>query len=312
VSRGDARAPGPVHHVDFGGAGRPVVVLVHGLGGSHLNWELLAPRLTAQAHVLALDLPGFGLSPPAGRPSTVRGNVAVLAGFVREHAEPPVVLVGNSMGGLISILLAARVTDLVRGLVLLDPALPAPLRALRSPVSVTRMAAYAVPGLGELLRRDLRRRIGPRATLDATLRLCGVDPGDLPADLVRRAVALVERQSDVAGMDRAFLSASRSLAWTLARRGRYEAAMRSVSAPVLLLHGDHDRLVPVAAARAVAGRHPRWRYVELEGVGHLPQLQVPDQVAARLGAWLHGLPGTDDPLGQGPTMPADTGRMRRS
>jgi pimeloyl-ACP methyl ester carboxylesterase len=289
VTSSGAPATGPVHYVDFGGADRPVIVLVHGLGGSHLNWELLAPRLTARSRVLALDLPGFGLSPPAARPSTVRGNVEILAGFVREHGSPPVVLVGNSMGGLISILVTARRPSLVQGLVLLDPALPAPLRALRSPVAMTMVAAYAIPGVGERLRRDLRRRNGSRATLDATLRLCGVDPASLPDDLVRRSVALVERQSDIAGMDRAFLSASRSLAFTLARRHTYEAAMRSITVPVLLLHGDQDRLVPVEAARAVARRHPRWRYVELNGVGHVPQLQVPEQLAGLVRRWLHDL-----------------------
>jgi pimeloyl-ACP methyl ester carboxylesterase len=316
VSSSAAGTDTAVHRVDFGGTGRPVLVLVHGLGGSHLNWDLLAPRLTADARVLALDLPGFGLSLPSAHPSTVRGNVDVLARFVRDHGDPPVVLVGNSMGGLIAVLLAAGAPDLVQGLVLLDPALPTPLRHLRSPVNAAKLAAYAVPGVGERLRRDLRRRIGARATLDATLRLCSVDPAALPADLVRRAVALVERQSDVAGMDRAFLSASRSLAWTLAHRRAYQAAMASITAPVLLVHGDQDRLVPVEAARAVAREHHRWRYVELEGVGHLPQLQVPEQLAGHLRAWLHDLEGragsppesprtgTHDPLGQGPTVPA--------
>src|ERR1700712_3511175 len=63
---------GPVHVVDFGGnPDGPVVVLVHGLGGSHLNWDLLAPRLTGAARVLALDLPGFGRSEPGERPGSV-------------------------------------------------------------------------------------------------------------------------------------------------------------------------------------------------------------------------------------------------
>src|SRR3712207_7158632 len=54
---------GPVHHVDFGGReDGPIVVLVHGLGGSHLNWDLFAPLLTPHARVHALDLPGFGRS----------------------------------------------------------------------------------------------------------------------------------------------------------------------------------------------------------------------------------------------------------
>ena len=61
---------GPVHYVDFGGpADGPVLVLVHGLGGSHLNWDLFAPLVREHARVLALDLPGFGRSEPAGRRS---------------------------------------------------------------------------------------------------------------------------------------------------------------------------------------------------------------------------------------------------
>ena len=72
------------------------------------------------------------------------------------------------------------------------------------------------------------------------------------------------------------------------RANRYHAAMASVAAPVLLIHGDRDQLVPVAAARATAAHRQDWRYVELEGVGHLPQLQVPDLVAEHILGWLGG------------------------
>lgn len=291
-----ARPDRPVHHVDYGGTtDGPTIVLVHGLGGSHLNWDLLAPMLTAHGRVLALDLPGFGMSEPTGRPATIRSNVDVLAGFIREVCQPPVVLVGNSMGGLISILLTARMPALVRGLVLLDPALPAPARILRSPAATLRLGTYALPGIGERLRRDRRRRIGARATVRETLRLCGIDQDALPAELVERSVALVEQRYDVSGMDRAFLSASRSLAWTLVRTRAYRAVRSSISAPVLLVHGDRDQLVPVTAARETARHHPTWRYIELRGVGHLPQLQVPDQLATHLLAWLGGLPEPEDP-----------------
>jgi pimeloyl-ACP methyl ester carboxylesterase len=276
-----------VHHVDFGGGpDGPDVVLVHGLGGSHLNWDLLAPLLTPHARVLALDLPGFGMSAPTGRPATIHSNIAVLARFVRERCDGPAVLVGNSMGGLICVLLAARAPELMRGLVLLDPALPAPARVLRSPSTAVTLALHALPGVGELLRRWRRQRIGAAATVRETFDLCGVDVAALPADLAERSVALVDRRSDIAGTDRAFLSASRSLAWTLARSRTYEKAMASITVPVLLLHGDRDRLVPVEAARATARRHRGWTYVELAGAGHLPQLQVPSEVARHVTAWL--------------------------
>ena len=67
----------------------------------------------------------------------------------------------------------------------------------------------------------------------------------------------------------------------------YRTAMASIRVPVLMVQGDKDRLVPVAAARDIAGRHPHWRYLELPGVGHVPQLQVPERIATEVLAWLH-------------------------
>src|SRR4051794_34778773 len=83
---------GPVHLVDFGGpATGPAVVLVHGLGGSHLNWDLLAPLVTRHARVWALDLPGFGRSEPGGRSASVSANAAVLQRFLDEVVGEPVI-----------------------------------------------------------------------------------------------------------------------------------------------------------------------------------------------------------------------------
>jgi pimeloyl-ACP methyl ester carboxylesterase len=277
---------GPVHMVDHGGRPEgPTVVLVHGLGGSHLNWDLFAPLLTAHARVLSLDLPGFGGSEPGTRQATVQANVAVLDRFLREVAGAPVVLVGNSMGGMISILETAAAPELVRGLVLLDPAVPGPRRSL-DPLVALLFATYALPGLGERALRARRRRTGARAQVLDMLRLCGVDPTGVPASLVDRSVALVEQRQDVTGMDRAFLAAARSLLRVLADPRAYRRAMAGISVPVLLVHGDRDRLVPVANAREVAGRHPHWRYVELPGVGHVPQLQVPERLAEETLGWL--------------------------
>jgi pimeloyl-ACP methyl ester carboxylesterase len=121
---------GPVHWIDFGGpsggpgpAGRsaPPMVLVHGLGGSHLNWVAIAPALAAARRVLAVDLAGFGLTPAAGRSATVQSNARLLARFVRDIAGSPAVLVGNSMGGMISILHSRADPETVAGLVLVDP-----------------------------------------------------------------------------------------------------------------------------------------------------------------------------------------------
>jgi pimeloyl-ACP methyl ester carboxylesterase len=277
---------GPVHYVDFGGnpAG-PTVVLVHGLGGSHLNWDLLAPLLTDSARVFALDLPGFGLSEPGLRLATVQNNRRVLERFIRDVAGAPVILVGNSMGGMLSILQASRRPETVSGLVLLDPAIPGGRRKLDGRVALN-FAAFGIPGVGERFLAARRRRMGARATVRQTLELCGIDPDTVPERLIDRSVALIKRRQDVAGMDRAFLTAARSLLLLLIDPRLLYRAMAAIRVPVLLMQGVQDRLVPVAAAREAARRHPDWRYVELAGVGHVPQLQVPRLVADEMLAWL--------------------------
>ena len=291
VPRGESRTAdlgGPVHWVEYGGVrrrDRPTLVLVHGLGGSHLNWDLLAPRLTPHARVVALDLPGFGRSEPGDRRATVHANVDVLDRFLAEVVGGPVVLIGNSMGGMISILAAGRAADRVRGVVLLDPAVPGPRRRL-DPMVAGVFAVYAVPGVGERFMWLRRNRQTPLARALGLLRLCGIDPDTLPSEVIDRSVEMIEQRQDVDAMDRAFLSAARSLLVELADPRRYRRAMADLRPPVLLMHGDLDRLIPVVAARDVARRHPTWRYVELSGVGHVPQLQVPDRVAAEILRWL--------------------------
>jgi len=278
---------GPVHYVDFGGpAGAPRLVLVHGLGGSHLNWCLLAPLLAGQARVLALDLVGFGLTYPAGRAATVQANAALLDRFVREVAGGPAVLVGNSMGGMVSVLAAAAHPDAVTGLVLVDPALPW-VRGVRPDLLVaSTLLLYAVPGLGERYLARRRAKLPARELVRQILDLCCVDPTVVPAELVAASVALVERRAAVPGLDAAFLAAARSLLQVSARRARYWAAMRAVRAPVLLMNGAQDRLVSVHSARETAARNPGWRFEVFPNVGHVPQLEVPQAVADRILRWL--------------------------
>jgi pimeloyl-ACP methyl ester carboxylesterase len=277
---------GSVHYVDFGGPDdAPTVVLVHGLGGSHLNWDLFAPLLREHARVLALDLPGFGRSEPGGRRTTVHDNVKVLDRFLTEVAGTPAVLVGNSMGGMISILQTAAAPQTVNGLVLLDAAVPGPRRALDPLVAVT-FAVYAIPLVGERFLALRRRRSTPLRQVRDMLRLCGVDPDAMPSHTIDRSLTLIEQRQDVPAMDKAFLSAARSLLRLLVDTRSYRLAMASIRVPVLMVQGDEDRLVPVSAARDIAGRHPDWRYLELPGVGHVPQLQVPEELAKDVLAWL--------------------------
>ena len=282
---------GPVHWVDYGGPaagdaphGLPVV-LVHGLGGSHLNWVGLAPALSEQHHVYAVDQAGFGLTPGTARTASVQANARLVARFVKEVVGGPVVLVGNSMGGMVSLLLTAAHPELVAGLVLVDPSVPVPRQRPDLAVSAT-FLVYATPFLGERYLALVGRRTTDRQRVQAVVDLCFADPSRADPDVVDAGVALVAHRRGVPGQEAAFLGAARSLMRVLANPRRYHSLMGGIDRPVLLVHGELDRLVSVAAARAVASRHPGWESHYLAGVGHTPQLEAPDQVLAALRPWL--------------------------
>jgi pimeloyl-ACP methyl ester carboxylesterase len=277
---------GPVHWVDFGGPeDGPRVVLVHGLGGSHLNWALLAPLLARKARVTAVDLAGHGLTNPEGRETTVQANTRLLGRFVREVAGEPVVLVGNSMGGLISLFHAAYNPELVKGLVLVDPALPMVFGTRPDPTMLATFFLYSVPGLGErFLARS--RAVPARKQIDRLLEMVCADPSGIPEELKLASEHLIHERAKVEGLDKAFLAAARSTVFTTSRRGAYYAAMSKVRVPVFLMSGDRDRLVNVAAARFVARRHPHWRYDEYAGIGHVPQMEIPEVVSERVLDWM--------------------------
>jgi pimeloyl-ACP methyl ester carboxylesterase len=278
---------GPVRYVDFGGPdGAPLVVCVHGLGGSLVNWMAVAPLLTGACRVIALDLAGHGLSEAKGRGTDVHSNRRLLDRFLREVVRGPVLLMGNSMGGLITLLEGDRSRDLVTGMVLIDPALPRPGLQRPDPMVARAFASYALPVVGERMLRKRNRTLSPERLVADTLALCCVDPSRVPAAVRRESVALVLARKGQAAPEKAFLGAARSLIKLLARPKRYLATIARVSQPTLLIFGADDRLVPLAAGRRAARRRPDWRFEVRAGVGHVPMLEDPQWTAGVVLDWL--------------------------
>jgi pimeloyl-ACP methyl ester carboxylesterase len=281
----------PVHWIEFDGPpwprAEPPIVFVHGLGGSHLNWCLIGPRLAEGRRAVALDLHGSGLTPGTRATSNVHHNAMLLDRFVREVTGTPVILAGNSMGGLISIMQASAGPDTVAGLVLIDPALPLPPR-LPDRVVGSQFLMYALPGLGELYVRSVMSRRPPQLAVQRVIELCFADPSRIDPALLTASIALAAERHGQGpeARDEAFLAASRSLMRVVGQRWRYWEMMASVRVPVLLIGGEADRLVPAASMRRAAARNPRWETVILPGVGHTPQLEVPGTVASRMRDWL--------------------------
>ena len=288
---------GPVHWVEFTadkGQGtsesQPPIVFVHGLGGSHLNWCLLGPRLAAGRRAVALDLHGFGLTPGLRANSTVQANARLLDRWIRTVIGEPVILVANSMGGLISILETSSNPDLIKGVVLLDPALPLPPQKPDWQVS-GQFLLYALPGLGEFAVAKLMASVSPDEAVQQLVQLCLADPSRADPEMIRAEVALSTKRhpatpAQAKARARIFLAAARSLLRVLSRRQRFAKMMAGIDVPVLLIGGEDDRLVAVAAMRQAATRNPRWESVILPRVGHTPMLEVPDAVTTAIKDWL--------------------------
>jgi pimeloyl-ACP methyl ester carboxylesterase len=284
---------GPVHWVEFAeGTDQhaPPAVFVHGLGGSHLNWVRIGPDLAAGRRAMALDLAGFGLSAGAGRDCSVQGNARLLHRFLVEVVGAPAVLVGNSMGSAVSVLAAAAHPEAVAGLVLVDPALPAQLQ-IPDAVVAGLFLLYGAPVLGEVFMRVLESRLSARQQVERVMRVCFADPQRASEPVMAALAALAEHRRSVTGKERWFLQAARSLMRLLARPTAYRAVLRGLAAPTLLIHGEADRLVPIAAARAAAADNARWSTSFIPGVGHTPQLECPEAVVEAMSGWLARHPG---------------------
>lgn len=240
------------------------VVLIHGLASSIFTWADMIDPLSREFDVIALDLPGFGGSSQPGDLSFDDTVVAVLGlmdalGVSKGH------LVGNSMGGAISLVIAARHPERVDHLVIVDSAgLDLKERAL--PLTVQLLASGTAGAIADHV--PVRRSL----TL-ATLRQLVHDPSRVTDERVREYVAPLLRPGA--------LTSIRSL--LLSRRDQgVEEDLAAIRAPTLVVWGRFDPWLPESHgdrfARAIKGA----RKVVLE-TGHMPQEEKPADMARLLG-----------------------------
>jgi pimeloyl-ACP methyl ester carboxylesterase len=278
---------GPTHYLDFGGpAGAPLILAVHGLSGAAWNWLAVAPMLTEHCRMIAVDLAGHGESPRVERSTTVRANRRLLDRFIREVVSEPVILMGNSMGGLITMLEAAAAPDLVEAAVLIDPAMPRPLLSAVDRRTAMQFAVVALPKLAEaaMARRNGRQSVAHQVR--ETMKFCTVDVDRVPPEVIEAGVASIESRRPGDFLPADIMIAGRSLLRVMTRPQALRRRFRSVATPVLMLHGDRDRLVSIKVAQATAREFPNWRFEIAHDVGHVPMLEVPDWTAEKILDWL--------------------------
>jgi len=250
-------------------------VLVHGLGGAATNWTDVMDLLRDRLDSVAPDLPGFGWSaPPAGDDYSLSAHARAIVELA--ELRGPVHLLGNSLGGTVSTVVAATRPDLVRTLTLVSPALP----VLRPRTTNVHLPALAVPWAGQQLARRLGR-FPVEQRVRATIAICWADPSRVPVERLDEAMVEAERRAHLEHDGDAMIRSLRSLMAAYLRPDRWplwRLAAR-VQAPTLLVYGLKDRLVDPRSAGRAARTIPGARLVVVPDSGHVTQMEHPGLVA---------------------------------
>ena len=256
---------------------------VHGLEGSSRNWtdlmDLLRPRLACDA----VDLPGFGDSPP--RPDG-RYSIAALAQTVIALLQPrqrPVHLIGNSLGGAACVKVAATRPELVRTLTLISPALP----DSRPRLDLLRFPLMSLPRVGARLIRQYQV-LPPERRVADVITTCYSDPALFSQARFATEVAELTRRDSLGYAAAALTGSLRTLTAEFLRKGSHSAwrdAAR-VTAPSLVIYGSRDRLVDARMAGRAAHQFKDAKIVVLPRTGHVAHMEHPGLVAAEIGILL--------------------------
>jgi pimeloyl-ACP methyl ester carboxylesterase len=244
-----------LHVRDTGPKDRPAVILLHGFGASLHTWEAWAQALGSDYRVIRFDLPGFGLTgaDPTADYSDARSMV-VLGALMDRLGVNRVALVGNSMGGRIAWRFAAEHPDRVTKLVLISP------DGFESD-GIEYGKKPEVPAMVKLMRYVL-----PKAMLRMNLAPAYADPSVMTDSLLSRYYDLMlapgVRDAMIARMEQTMLE-------------RPEPLLKKIEAPVLLLWGEKDALIPVPNAADYLRLLPHAKLVPLPNIGHLPQEEAP-------------------------------------
>ncbi len=264
-----------VHHT-YGGKGALPVLFVHGLGSSgYIEWRFNLPVIARRHRVLAPDLPGFGRTDkPRGGRYGIAFFARTLVRYLDGQEVPRVALVGTSMGGRVALELALRAPGRVERLVLVNalglgrPQLQIlyPLMFLprvgEAAMSVAKTAVRRVPPA--MIRRFAARYAGVTADLERTMDEAYID------DL--REMYAAEGYTD------AYLSTVRAMAPAGLFGGHdLSASLGRLQMPVQLIWGANDPLFPVAHATRAHQLLPNSRLAVIDGAGHTPQAERPDE-----------------------------------
>jgi pimeloyl-ACP methyl ester carboxylesterase len=257
-----------IRYEQTGDPAAPPVVLLHGIGRSLEDWSAQHPLLSDDHRVIAVDMPGFGLSRRLPESTTLTSlSDGVWATLDALGETRPVHLMGNSLGGAVSMQMLVDEPARVSTLTLVNSA------GFGKEVTFA-LRVLAVPGVGRQLLSHIDRRTAPRIerSLFAAREM-------VTAERIEMAIR-VARQPDFAPV---YLEIARALGGFrgIAPRWRSELLPRVArhGKPTLLVWGDRDQVLPVAHLAAARVAFPEAQWHLFPGTGHMPQIERPEDFA---------------------------------
>lgn len=248
-------------------AAAPTLLLVHGSNSSLHTWQGWVQELRGRARLVSVDLPGHGLT--GGIPSEDYSRDAMVC-FLEEVRTllglDSWVVAGNSMGGGVAMAYALQHPNQVDGLVLVDAAgvsVPRP-SAERERGGAIGFRLMRMPGVGRLLEH-----VAPRGVIEQGVRAAYGDPAAASDEVVDRYYELQLHPGNRRATRLRFTSG-----------GRAPLAVEDIGQPTLILFGEEDNLIPVAAGRRQHELIPDSELIVYEGVGHVPMEEIPARSAA--------------------------------
>ncbi|MBV9289721.1 MAG: acetoin dehydrogenase dihydrolipoyllysine-residue acetyltransferase subunit, partial [Hyphomicrobiales bacterium] len=227
------------------------VVLVHGFGGDLDNWLFNIDALSAKTTVYALDLPGHGQSTKAIPENGLFGLAKALLGFMDALGIARAHFVGHSMGGAISMLAALEAPQRVQSLTLIDSA------ALGSEINANYLAGFVSASSRRELKPVVEQlfadpQLVSRQLLEDLLRYKRLDG-------VEAALKTISSEFQAEGKQRTVLAPK----------------LKELDKPILIIWGEHDRVIPAAHAKALAGGA---KTEIISGAGHMAQMEKASRV----------------------------------
>jgi pimeloyl-ACP methyl ester carboxylesterase len=263
------------------GSGKPLI-LIHGFGASIGHWRNNIPAIAAAGYrVFALDLLGFGASEKAILDYSVELWQELLQDFWTAHVQEPAVFVGNSIGGLLTLMLLAEAPQMAAAGVLLNPAgglnhrpeeLNPPLRLMMG--AFTRLVRSE--WVGGFLFNQIRQKSRLRRTLQQVYR----DQTAITDELID----ILYQPSCDPGAQKVFASIL-----TAPPGPRPEELLPRITQPLLVLWGEADPWTPISGSIAyqqLAAQSDRVKFVPIPNTGHCPHDECPTIVNAEMTQWL--------------------------